>query len=168
MSKLNISSPWIEYYRKVEAIFGPDPDVTVKFDNDNYVLRLYVKGQDKADAISYILPTEKVFGNVKVSIIVVPDNDFMNDYLSVYHKAFEGNPIVSYMTSVDKSEYKMNYIVFENKVVQFYNDDLGDINGLESTLYEDLAKDLFIDRTGVYFCTDVEDDKLEKPLGEWP
>ena len=47
-----------------------------------------------------------------------------------------------------------NFVVFVPEVVQFYNDDLGDINGLCSTLYQDLAKDLFGEEAGIYFCTD--------------
>ena len=37
------------------------------------------------------------------------------------------------------------YVVFEKEVVQYWNDNLGDINGLRSTLYQDLAKEIFAD-----------------------
>jgi hypothetical protein len=57
--------------------------------------------------------------------------------------------------------------VFEKKVVQFFNDQLDDINGNKSTLYQDIAKDVFEKHEGVYFCT-AADGKLSKPLGEWP
>ena len=61
------------------------------------------------------------------------------------------------------------YIVFKNKVVQYFNDDLKDVNGFCSTLYQKIAKDIFAENgceTACY-CTDVSEN-LGKPLGEWP
>lgn len=49
----------------------------------------------------------------------------------------------------------MTFIVFQNKVVQYWNDDLGDINGNCSTLYQTVAKDVFGDVEGIFFCTDT-------------
>lgn len=50
------------------------------------------------------------------------------------------------------------YVVFEKEVVQYWNDNLADYNGLTSTLYQDLAKEIFEDANldGVYFCTDED------------
>jgi len=167
-NKLNISSPWIEYYRKVNAIFGEDPDVTIKFDSVKHVLKMYVKGQEKADAIGKIMPSKVEFGTVTVTIEVIPDNGENDAIVDIFQKAFDGNPAISYIKAVGKGLFKVNYVVFENKVVQYYNDDLGDVNGLESTLYENIARDIFDKDLNVFYCTDVENKELEKPLGEWP
>ena len=63
--------------------------------------------------------------------------------------------------------FQANYVVFENKVVQFFNDDLSDIHGNKSTLYQEIAKDIFGDCDNIYFCTDTKEE-IGKPLGEWP
>ena len=64
----------------------------------------------------------------------------------------------------------ITYVVFVNEVVQYFNDDLGDVYGQCSTLYQEIAKDVFGETEGVFFCTDVEEPvyALGKPLGEWP
>ena len=76
----------------------------------------------------------------------------------------------------------ITYVIFKNCVVQFFNDNLNDAHGVISTLYQDIAAELFADylersKRGVHFNTDVEDGvafkadvqkKLGKPLGEWP
>ena len=49
----------------------------------------------------------------------------------------------------------ITYVVFVNEVVQYYNDNLSDIHGLRSTLYQEIAKDIFETRLGVYYCTDL-------------
>ena len=64
----------------------------------------------------------------------------------------------------------VTYVVFKNCVVQFFNDNLNDCHGIVSTLYQDIASEVFGDAgvTNVYYNTDVEVGKLGKPLGEWP
>ena len=64
----------------------------------------------------------------------------------------------------------MTYVVFKNCVVQFFNDNLNDCHGLISTLYQDIAAEIFEDANlnGVYYNTDVERGALGMPLGEWP
>ena len=49
----------------------------------------------------------------------------------------------------------MTYVVFVKEVVQYFNDDLGDANGVCSTLYQDIAKRLFTSTEGVFFCTNT-------------
>ena len=34
MNEVKLSSPWVLYYRKLEALFGNDPDIEVEFDAD--------------------------------------------------------------------------------------------------------------------------------------
>lgn len=75
--------------------------------------------------------------------------------------------------------FDLTYVVFEAKVVQFFNDDIGDINGIKSTLYEDIAEEVFEKKEGIYFCTnkDVTEDmyrsartilSLDTHDCEWP
>ena len=169
MGKLKLSAPWITFYHEIEAMFGEDPEIRIVFDEDNYKIKLYVDNAEKADALTQILPAEKVFGNIIVKVVVIPANKLKEDVLSIYEKAFKGNPVLSYVKRVEGTifAYPASYVVFKNKVVQFFNDDLSDVNGYRSTLYQEIAKDIFENKNGIYFCTDTERN-LGKPLGEWP
>jgi len=52
----------------------------------------------------------------------------------------------------------LTYVLFKNKVVQYFIDNIGDYNGMKSTLYEDIARDIFEDVDGVFFCTALPDN----------
>ena len=151
--KPTIAPPWIQYVNKLIALFGEDPDIDISYDNDSHLVMLKVNNQAKADAIDHLLPAAKQFGNVTLVISVVPSN--MSDTKAdLYTIAFDGNPAFSYVKQVDGVfTNPITYVVFNKEVVQYYNDDLGDVNGNCTTLYQDIAKDLFDDE-GVYFCTD--------------
>lgn len=93
--KMKLSPPWIEYYRKLEAMFGPDPDIKIEFDEDEMHIKLYVESHEKAAALDELLPVQKDFGNVSVFIEVIPANNEPKriDYIK---RALEGNPAFSY------------------------------------------------------------------------
>lgn len=162
MAKLKLSPPWIEYYNELQAMFDHDDDVRIVYDEDEYIVNMYVNDSTKADAIAELLPVEKVFGNVKLTINVIPSNTSEPSkirerlYPSVYEKAFYNNPVFSYVEEVTGIfSNPITYVVFVNEVVQYYNDNLSDIHGLRSTLYQEIAKDIFETRLGVYYCTDL-------------
>lgn len=52
---LTLVSPWVIFYKEIEAMFQRDPEVRVTFDNDNRVIKLLVESGDKAEALSKIL-----------------------------------------------------------------------------------------------------------------
>lgn len=159
---VNLASPWVTYYRKLEALFGCDPDIRVEYlagDGQDPVVKLYVEDECKADAIAKLLPSEKDFGNTTMAVTVVPANTRNETRASLIERAFAGNPAYSYGITVDGAfSNPITYIVFRNKVVQFYNDDLGDVNGMESTLYEFIADEILGGDEGVYYCTDLPDN----------
>lgn len=154
-----LSPPWITFYKKIVALFKDDPRVRIDFNNEDYTLKLFVEGEAKAEALTRLLPTEKEFGNVVVKVEVIPANLVEDNPVALYEAAFEGNPVLSYTKSVSGFMVdNINYVVFKKKVVQFYNDALDDINGNETTLYEDIAKDVFTGSDMVFFCTDTEEE----------
>ena len=162
MGNLNLSSPWVIFYRKVNELFKEDPEVKIVFDQDNNALNLYVDNDEKAEALTKLLPTEKEFGNVVLKIRVVPAN-LENDAskLDMFKKAFKGNPVfVDAISTEGDLGFHADYLLFAKKVVQFYSDDLSDPHGATSTLYQELAKEVFGTETGVYFCTDLGGEPL--------
>ena len=56
MAKLQLVSPWINFYHEVNALFRYDRDVTVIFDEEETEVKLYVNGGEKAEALSELLP----------------------------------------------------------------------------------------------------------------
>lgn len=158
--KLGIYAPWVIYSKKIEVLFEKDPDVTVKYDNDTHTISLYVENSKKANALSRLLPSAKVFGSVVLAIDVIPANND-NWQARYFRDAFEGNEAFSHLTEITEIPDVMisnpiAYCVFKKEVVQYGADDLSSENGVASTLYQDIAKEIFGETEGVYFCTATE------------
>ena len=167
MEKMKLSPPWITFVNEVKALFEEDPEIKIMYDEDSYTLKLFVDDTDKAAAVTKLLPEKKEFGNVVLVIEVVPANADEYEIDQIVAKAFEGNPVLSNVASFDSPFGRVNYAVFQKKVVQFFNDQMDDINGNKSTLYQDIARDVFGTEHGIFFCTEAV-GTLAKPLGEWP
>lgn len=148
-----LSSPWVTFYRRIEAMFKEDPQIRVEYDEEENVVRLYVSNADKAEALAQLLPSGRTFGNVTIHIQVIPPNQVVKSMTDLYRAAFSGNTAFS---SIEERTglFDMKYVVFKKKVVQYHNDAINDINGNCSTLYQDLAKDIFGSDKGVFFCTE--------------
>jgi hypothetical protein len=160
--RIKLSTPWVIFYRQIQALFKKDPAVKVVYDQVDNVIRIYVEGGTKAEAIEKLLPSEKTFGNVTVRIVVIPSNLDENNKISLFEKAFDGNPILSTIISGELFGNSVNYVLFKKEVVQFYNDDLSDAHGVCSTLYQEIAKEVFGEDKGVFFCTEVDGSDLEE------
>lgn len=159
MAKLNLSSPWVEFYKKVKVLFENDPDVQVVYNENEQTVKLYVDNQSKAEALIQLIPGEKTWGNVTFKIEIIPPNSEKElTEADLFAIAFENNPAFSFDKTVEGIyDNPLTYIVFQNKVVQFWDDNLGDIYGNKSTLYQEIAKDVFGERPGVFYCTDKEE-----------
>ena len=151
---LQLSSPWQIYYHKVNALFEQDREVKVVFDDAKYELKLFVDNPIKAAAIAKLLPMEQSFGNVTIKVTVVPANkDSIGD---VFRAAFNNNPVLRYVADKDTPiTGKLSCVVFQNRVVQFFADNMLDINGVISTLYQDIAKDVLVPDEFVSYSTDI-------------
>ena len=177
MATVQLSSPWVIFYREVDAMFKYDPLVHVVYDEAANHLKIYVDEAEKAAALDMILPTDKEFGNVTMKISVIPPNDSRNEDFTfddpgeLFEAAFDTNGAFAFTKVVfDIFSDTVTYVVFRKKVVQYFTDNLGDYYGLCSTLYQTIARDIFIPERNVYYCTDIEDPVTEtnSPLGEWP
>jgi hypothetical protein len=157
--KVNVSAPWWTYYRKLDALFGKDPDIHTTFEEEKKIIVLRVENQDKAEALAELLPGSVQFGNVKVSIVVLTSNENTETRAELIKKALKGNPALSYDQAVEGvMTNPLHYFVMRNEVAQFWNDNLHDINGRESYLYEDLAREIIGEDDGVMFCTNTPDN----------
>lgn len=174
--RTKLSPPWITYVNKIRAMFGGDPTVHIEYKDAEKILLLRVDDAEKAEAIDMLLPEYVEYGNIELDILVVPPNgsvvidEFEGTIKELYETAFKGNPAFAYVhTAEGILGFTAVYVVFKNKVVQFFNDNLADAHGVISTLYQDIAEDIFDEYTpaGVYYCTDVV-DSVGMPLKQWP
>lgn len=172
MATLKLSSPWMIYYKEVCAMFENDPNVSVIFDEDEMKLKLFVEGNERAAAIDAIMPDEKEFGTAALDIIVYPANyvdgpkklkDTPERMKDLFDWAFSTNSALSFTNEV-RMLYNntFTYVVFRKEVVQYFNDDIGDAFGLCSTLYEEIARDIFKPMEGVYYCTNKENGPIPR------
>ena len=167
MEKLKLSPPWVGFANELKALFEQDEEIRVIFDQEGMEIKIFVDNAAKAEALTALLPELKVFGSVEVKITVVPSDEPGNKYRDDFITAFDGNSALCYIREVDSPLGDFTYIVWQNVVVQYYDDNLADLHGLRSTLYEQIARDVFPEMNGVFHCTDIGNG-LNAPLGEWP
>ena len=158
--KTKLAPPWVGYANKFNQMFGKDPQLHIKFDDVNCKLKVCVDSQKKYEALKELLPSKVSFGNVDMYIDLIPSNAMVgkSDIASLFADAFEDNPVLQDIIEIPGVfTNKLTYIVFKKEVVQYWNDNLGDPHGLVSTLYQDIAKDIFVGVDGVNYCTDPEE-----------
>lgn len=167
MEKIKLAPPWVTYVNELKAMFENDSYTHIEYDDseaDN--VRIYVNDQAKAEALSQLLPTVKAFGDFILKIFVIPANFKELSGENLIRTAFKGNPVLDTVMVLPTPFGDMTYGVFAKKVVQFQNDDMSDPNGIESTLYENIAKDIFESKPNTFWCTSnrdipLKDDKHE-------
>ena len=167
MAKLNLSAPWVDYYDQVSALLGSDPLISVFLDEELYKLKIYVDDEIKASALDELLPNEKQWGEITLTIEVIPSNkekvgltfahqgEFTDEELFAY--VFAGNPLFKKNIHLE-FPFDITYVVFKKQIVQYYNDNLSDPHGITSTLAQNIAKEIFETPAGVFYCTDLCDD----------
>lgn len=178
MAKLAILSPWFTLYGKMEAMFANDPEVRVVYEEKEEPherkINLFVDNEQKCAALDALIEHEHTFGNVTVKVECIPANaheKLATPLMSVqelWETALKGNGALSFVQNINCPLGVMNYVVFRKEVVQFFNDDLGDIYGNCSTLYQDIAKELFSHDCPVYFCTEADDAANALNVVRWP
>lgn len=162
---LHLSAPWIEFERKIEALFTKDTDISFVYDADNnpYVLDIYINGINKYVAATQLIGESHNFGNVTLEIHyhLGNENEPEKMYRDLFADLFEGNPVLKSIatTPSDMAFGGTTYLCFAKEVVQYWNDDLSNPHGVTSTLYETIAGDVFKDTHEVRFTTETDLDQ---------
>jgi len=172
--RTKLAPPWITYINELQALFDNDPQIAFNIADNGRSVTIACNNGDKCAALAQLLPAELVYGNVTVSIAIdgpMSNRAFLSNK-ELFETAFWKNPVLAYCVAPKQEGYDWidcTYVVFKNCVVQFFNDNLDDCHGVVSTLYQDIAKDVFVgnDLVGVFFNTDIN-NKVGAPLGEWP
>lgn len=162
MKKLVLEAPWETWCKELKALFKDDKDITISdiYEPDNgmdtdYGVAIMASNHEKFIALDRLMPRMKSFGNVTLGIDLFDEENMEVDTASLFKTLFNGNPIVdSIQTRTDQTGTDWNYVLFKPDVIQFFDDDLTDYNGLWSGLAEDIARDVFEENgRGVCFCT---------------
>lgn len=156
----------------LQALFDGDPQIAFNISSDDYTVTIACNNGDKCAALAKLLPIEVKFGNIVLEIIIdgpMSNRAFISNK-ELFETAFEGNPAFAYCVVPPQDSYFIDftYVVFKNCVVQFFNDNLDDCHGIISTLYQEIAAEVFEKIPGVHYNTDIEKKILGRPLGEWP
>ena len=169
--RLELTPPWLIYYREITELFGKDPSVAVVYDEDESEkhIKVYASTEEKTRALAYILPGTVEYGNVTLFIDVYEPNGYRYcttcnaDYdldigidRELIWAAFSGNSAVVTVGEVSLGGERIYYVIFANKVVRYFNDDLFDAFGCCSTLYQDIAKRVLRSIRNVYYSTAPE------------
>ena len=172
--RLKLAPPWITYINKLQAILDPDPQIAFNVDWHAPSVTIACNNGEKNAALKILLPDHMTWGNIDMPINIdgpITNRAFVSRK-ELFETVFKGNSAFAYCVAPAEEGYffvDFVYVVFKNCVVQFFNDNLNDAHGIVSTLYQDIANELFVNiGDGVHFCTDVEVGKLGMPLGEWP
>ncbi len=148
-ARLKVLPPWLIFVKKLEAMFDGDPQIAfnVNWSGDDPSVVLSTNNPDKAAALAKLLSEDKWFGNVLLRVkIDAPtfSNNAFTDPKELFETAFAGNPMFAYVITTDGYWYiPFTYVVFKNCVVQYFADNLNDPHGINSTLYQDIAADIF-------------------------
>ena len=168
MSKLKLEAPWYTYQKKVKALFCGDPAISVGevAENENgdtaYYFDIEVRDHEKFIALDRVMPKKVTFGNVTMAIILYDEANAAadDDALALYKTIFNGNPNVdSVQAAYDHTGTRHGFVLFKPEVIQFFDDDIHDFNGLWSGLMQDIAKEVFeAEVRGIHFCTAKADE----------
>ena len=157
-NEMRICPPWVQYANAVNALFYYDEDIKVDYNDNSKELKLFVENGVKADALTKLLPEKKEFGNVTLNIAVVPADEEESS-ASLFRNAFSSNPVVSdVVVNSEMFSNPMTFVEFIPEVVQYWNDNLGDLHGNRTTVYEEVARDVFGELPGVLFCSEDLDE----------
>ena len=159
--ELKVSSPWIHFVNELKVLFANDPEVEVKYFDEDYEVKLYIENEAKADALAKLLPSSVIFGNVALNVTIVPANSKEEDYGEIFKTAFNGNPALDDVLSISALGGTFLFAMFKKDVGQFFDDNISNPKGFKSMIYEDVAKDVLVSRSGVFITTSCE-DKEEK------
>lgn len=176
-----LSPPWYVLYDTISACFGVDSLIEVSDfieEGRNFRVNLTTAVFKKARALDEILIHEFNFGNIKVFLDVLfedkkLDINFYNNYLTsaqmvnecqkqvkkIIDDALRTNPyyisaiLVPDMPLIPECVRGSVSLNFDNKIIQFYADDIADIFGNRNVIAADAFKELL--RENYYGCTKI-------------
>ena len=148
-----LSPPWITYFNFLKHSVGNDPcvdvlDIEEATEDFDYLVKINVKGRERAAALATILNPCKEFGNVIVRIKIMrcgrevepiecPQD--LTGLARVYKDAFCTNRYFNEVKIIKIFGASLLFPIFKKEVIQFFNDDISDYYNN----YNGVAADVF-------------------------
>jgi len=138
-----LSSPWMTCYKKLNALFGADPELEVEYTDETKTVTISSVNSYKLQALEKILKPSIVFGNITLTIKCKVKNPGTESITTLFKIAFAGNPHLSAIKERSLlGAVEETYVLFNPEVVQFFNDDTTDYYGNYNGLCEDILRDV--------------------------
>ena len=176
--KFRKEAPWYAFRKKVNALFGDDPDIRVGeiYESDDgftdFAFDVEVRNHEKFLALDRVMPKVKTYGNVRLGIVLFDEENSENegdDAVVLFRTIFADNPILKDIkVAADHTGTVHGYVRFQPEVIQYFDDDISDYNGNWSGLAMDIAREIFADSSrGVHFCTaEVRENSSDEEMDE--
>lgn len=139
---VDISSPWMTYYKKLVALFNDDPELEVKWNEDEKSVIIESTNTFKILALEKLLDPSITFGNVTITVKCLVKNGSEDSAAAIFKTAFAGNPHFSKVIETTITAIDETFVLFKPEVIQFFNDDITDYYGNWNGLAEDITRDV--------------------------
>ena len=153
---IDLTAKWIQYVVFLKIMFERE-GTKILYNDEAKKVDIYVEDVAMAYAFSALLPPEKTFGNITLTINVIPANAGP-DSVELFKIIFKDNPLVNDIITIqpEGTNNPFTYILFDESIVEYWNDNLGNPHGLSFALYQDIAEEIFDSHDGVFFTTQSE------------
>lgn len=152
---VGISSPWMTYYKKLVALFFDDPELEVKWNEDEKSIIIESTNTFKIMALEKLLEPTVTYGNVTITVKCLVKDGSEESVASIFRTAFAGNPHISEVIEQETMGcIDQTFVLFKPEVIQFFNDDLTDYYGNWNGLSEDIMRDVINKNLRVNIGTD--------------
>lgn len=152
---VGISSPWMTYYKKLVALFFDDPELEVKWNEDEKSIIIESTNTFKIMALEKLLEPTVTYGNVTITVKCLVKDGSEESVASIFRTAFAGNPHISEVIEQETMGcIDQTFVLFKPEVIQFFNDDLTDYHGNWNGLSEDIMRDVINKNLRVNIGTD--------------
>lgn len=174
--EMNLVAPFENYVKKMRALLGADPDVTVVADSKKQVINICVAGCDKPNAYRVFFPNEQEvegIGKMKILINGHEKKHKTKSNITVLKEMFANHPLVHNIevSKFDDDSVNRIFVIFKNTTVQFKNDNWGSPWNVTTMVAEDLAREV-MDGSGMtvlwttYSDMSLAEHSPENPFGK--
>lgn len=153
---VGISSPWMTYYKKLVALFFDDPELEVKWIEDEKNIIIESTNTFKIMALEKLLAPVVTFGNVTITVKCLVKDGSEESVAAIFRTAFAGNPHISEVIEQETMGcIDQTFVLFKPEVIQFFNDDITDYHGNWNGLSEDIMREVINKNLRVNIGTDI-------------
>lgn len=167
-----ISAPWIAYAHKVIAAFGDDPEIAVDIGDADVsegflTIEIICTNYVKYKALQEIVNAPDEISGVRIDMRFTYTGTDRDKRTSLYEAALRGNPYfnsVIQLSDPRDENVKYTFALFNNEVVQYFDDDISDYYGCNNMVPEDLFREILKDDPEIRLCQvhkDTDDEQVD-------